>query len=57
MIFVSEEHFSVSVVRMRLVTFSSRLRILRAFFWRADYNCVLLHVGKKCLIASFHAEY
>jgi hypothetical protein len=59
MIFVREEHFSVSVVRKRVVTFSSLLRILRAFSWRARNNGVLLRVGKKWLvnIASFLVEY
>ena len=39
-ILVREEHCSVSVVRMRVVTFSSLLRILRAFSWRAHNDCI-----------------
>jgi len=39
-IFVREEHCSVSVVRMLVVTFSSLLRIYRAFSWRGRNDCI-----------------
>ena len=39
-IFVREGHCLVSVVRMRVVTFSALLRIHRAFSWRARNDCI-----------------